>query len=632
MPTTARELDEVVLVENRELRKHKWHVHERWGGREDVSSSHELKISSTAALCIRARRLPAGRARDLCARAGLGLRAVTEMSTNETPNHGVDLPTARALVRLRFALEHALALARDSSEPGSHIAIVGLDGAIEHALWLVTRAFGADVRPMATRPELVTKVRELLTAAGTQWEPAGGAGVDQVHRARNDAQHAAVQFDPVQLPDWASAVSAYVDDLIESAFARSIFDVSLADAVRDLALSALLRQAEHNLSFKDSGAFQLVCVAFDEARTRWRDQQVHIYGRLMNEVMFQASYPAFGMIDGTVSQDERLADFLEVAPFAIDLGEYLWFLSSRRQQQEVGWTPDPADTRRALNFVSGWIVRWEIFDRGYPLDRWNEHVAGLQPPILGDGDRTQILRAEALMTSEVPGYPARCHLHFWLANVPDGARGPWGNWLPQGLVDAAAELRENIRFDQVQLYLTGQVLLVCDLGFDADVLANVFQRAIEITDQRYREWEANGIRRRQELTHMQAEFARVIDSAQTGQILFGGVEVTERSSDGQPIVWVGLNFGEFRREELGLCVQGFQGAGGVLASSGTLQERIVFDAFELTSESEALLRGVVSRCERSVLRRRELYGRRRLEFQHFQNRIELLFQAGGSKS
>ncbi len=271
----------------------------------------------------------------------------------------------------------------------------------------------------------------------------------------------------------------------------------------------------------------------------------------MNEIMIQANHPAFGMLDGTVSQDERLADFLEVVPFAIDLGEYLCFVSSRRQQQEVGWTPDPADTRRALIFVSGWIVRWEIFDRGYPLDRWNEHVEGLQPPTLGNGDQTEILSVEALMTNEIPGYPARCHLYVWLANVPDSARGPWGNWLPQGLVDAAAELQENVRFNQVQLYLTGQVKLVCDLGFEAEVLAKVIRRGIEITDQRYRDWEADGIRRRQELARIQAEFAHVIDSAQTDHVLFGAVEVTERGSDGQPVVWVSLNFGESKFEELG---------------------------------------------------------------------------------
>ncbi len=504
---------------------------------------------------------------------------------------------------------------------------MALDGAIEHALWLVTRAYGAQLRPMAARHELVGKVHSVLAEAGRPWQPPGAAGVEQLHRARNDAQHAAIQFDPVQLADWSTAASAYVDHLVGLAFDRPIFEVALADAVRDSTLSDLLRRAERDIELHDSGAFQLVCVAFDEARKRWRDQQMHIYGRLMNEVLIQASQPAFGMLDGTVSQDERLADFLEVVPFAIDLGEYLWFVSSRRQQNEVGWTPGSDDTRRALVFVSGWIVRWEIFDRGYPLDRWNEHVEGLEPPMVGGADQTTILRVEALMTTEIPGQPARCHVHLWLANVPERARGPWGHWLSQGLVDAAAEQQESIRFDRVQMYLTGQALLVCDLGYEPGALEKVIRRGIEITDQRQRAWDADVIKRRQELTRIQGEFANVIGSAQTNHVLFGAVEVTERASDGQPIVWLSLNFGESKFEELGVCVQAFQGAGGVLASAGTVQQRVVFDAFELTPDNEALLRDVVSRCEELILQRRSHHARRRLEFQDFQKRFEALFPA-----
>lgn len=478
---------------------------------------------------------------------------------------------------------------------------------------------------MAARHELMSKVRAVLAEKGRSWQPVGAPGVDQLHRARNDAQHAAVQFDTVQLADWGPAASAYIDGLVSTAFDRSIFAVALADAVRDAGLADLLRRAERDIELGDAGAFQLVCFAFDEARKRWRDQQVHIHGHLMNEVLMQATQPAFGMLDGAVSQDERLADFLEVVPFAIDLGEYLWFVSARRQQQETGWTPQPADTRRSLVFASGWIVRWEIFDRGYPLQRWNDYVEGLKPPVVEGADHTEILDIQTLMNNEIPGHPARCHLYLHLANLPDSARGPWGNWLPQGLVDAAAELGENIRFDRVQLYLTGQLLLVCELGYEADALLTIIRRGIEITDKRYRDWDNDQVRRRQELSRLQSEFARVIDSARSSLAVFGTVEVTERGSDGQPIVWVSLNFGESKFEELGLCVQGIQSRGGVLASAGTVQERIVFDAFELTPENEALLREAVASAEEIVIHRRTHYGQRRLEFQQFQKRLEALF-------
>ncbi len=273
----------------------------------------------------------------------------------------MDPPTARALVRLRYALEHALALARDSSEPGAHIAIVALDGTVENALWLTARSYGAQVKQMASRQELLNRVRDALANAGRTWRPAGGPGVQQLNRARNDAQHAAVQFDAAQLPDWSAAARAFIDSILSAAFERPLSEVALADAVRDPHLADLLRRAEQAIDQSQPGvdAFALIGDAFDDARRRWREQQGHVFGGwLPGGPASQASLPALGMLDTAISQDDRLTDFLEVVPFAGDLGEYSCFLSARRQQQQAAWTPDVDETRRALIFVSGWIVRW----------------------------------------------------------------------------------------------------------------------------------------------------------------------------------------------------------------------------------------------------------------------------------
>lgn len=543
-------------------------------------------------------------------------------------NESLGLPTARALVHLRFSVEYGLGLARDPSGPGAHIAIVALDGAVEHALWLTARAYDAPPKAMAGRPDLLKKVRDVLVEARRSWEPAGAAGVDQLHRARNDAQHAAVRFDPAQLPDWGTAANAFIDSLVAAAFGHPLSDVTLADAVRDAGLADMLRRAEQDIDRPepDAGAFLLTCEAFDEARRRWREQQRHVFvGWLTNEAPEQASLAALGMLNHVPSQDERLADFLEVTPFASDLGEYSWLLSARRERQQSGWTPEPAHSRRALVFVSGWIVRWEVFDRGYPLELWQEHYESLVPPVVGEGAKTEIIKAEALLTRESPGNPARCQLVFPLANIPDRARGPWNHWLHDSLVRAAHELQEDVRFDGVQLFLTGQLVLTCKLGADADAVARVVRRAVVLTDERYHEWSDSEARRREELRRLTTAFTDVIFSARQGLALFGTVEVTERGADGQPIVWLGFNFGESKFEELRLCVQGFQSTGGVLASAGAIQDRVVFDAFELTPENEALLREVVKRCEDEVLRRRALYGQRVLEFQQFQKRLEELF-------
>jgi hypothetical protein len=543
---------------------------------------------------------------------------------NETT---VDLPTARALVRLRFAFEQASLLARDLSEPGAHVAIVALDGVVENALYLAARAAGVRSDEKTTQGELYRKVHAALNSTkGTRWAPAGASSIDQLHRARNDAQHAAVQFDREQLPEWAVAVDAFVDGLIEATFGRPLRDVVLADAVRDPGLADMLRRAEHDMDSPepDAGAFLLICAAFDEARRRWREQQVPAHGQMTTDVSMLATRPAFGMLDPVIALNDRLADSLEVAPFAGDLGAYTSFLAARRQQQD-GWTPEPHDSRQALVFVSGWIVRWEVFALGYPLERWEEHFGSLAPPVTGDGEQTKIIGAEAFLSSEFPGHPARCHLVFSLANIPDRARGLWGNWILQALADAANELIENVRFDRVQLSRTGQLLLVCDLGYEADVVARVVDRAIQLTDERYKAWQDDVELRRHELRRLKDAFTEAVFSARRGTDFFDTVDVTERAADGKPQVSLGFNFGDSKYEELGLCVQGFNGAGGVLARAGQIQDQVVFEAFELTDSNNALLRRTIQLCEETVLARRAHYGRRVLEFQRFQNRLSELF-------
>jgi hypothetical protein len=345
----------------------------------------------------------------------------------------------------------------------------------------------------------------------------------------------------------------------------------------------------------------------------------------MNELAFRGRSPAFGMLDPVVPEGDRLADFLEVVPFAGDLGEYSWFLAARRQQQETGWAPDFADSRRALVFVSGWIVRWEVFDLGYQQDRWEAHLENLAPPAVGDGTKTEIIEAQALLTREIPGHPARYHLVFTLANVPERARGPWGNWLLQALVDAAVELGEDVKFDRVQLAFTGRLLLVCALDYEADAVTRVVRRGVDLTDERYRSWSESKAQRVRELQRLQDAFRRVIFAARSGNQLFATVDVSERGADGKAEVRLGFNLGESKVEELGHCADGFRSMGGPLVSTGVVQDKLVFEAFELDEDGEALVREAVRRCEEIVLHHRAHQNRRVLQFQRFQNRLGELF-------
>jgi hypothetical protein len=127
-------------------------------------------------------------------------------------------------------------------------------------------------------------------------------------------------------------------------------------------------------------------------------------------------------------------------------------------------------------------VRSEVFERGYPLEQWERRLAGLAPPTGDNGTKTEIVEAEAFLTTERPGFPARCELSFPLANVPDRLRGPWASWLLRELTDPDREYGQHIRLSHPRLAATGRLSLSCELGYDADAVAEVVQRAVERAD------------------------------------------------------------------------------------------------------------------------------------------------------
>jgi hypothetical protein len=115
-------------------------------------------------------------------------------------------------------------------------------------------------------------------------------------------------------------------------------------------------------------------MAFSVARERWRGQRLAAFAApspagyepiLASEEML--------VINELTQAVQGLEDVLEVQPFAGDLGEYVWFRRALAERASAGWMPNPQDARRALVFVAGWVVRWEIFTLGYPDDRWEAH-------------------------------------------------------------------------------------------------------------------------------------------------------------------------------------------------------------------------------------------------------------------
>jgi hypothetical protein len=308
-----------------------------------------------------------------------------------------DLPSVSALVRLRLLVEDARRRVGDTSAAGRHLALIALDGACEFALWLASREHDVPVRERAGVPELYGAVKGGLPG----WEVRGWRGVSQMHQARNVAQHAGAALDAGQLPSWADATIAFIDSLCVAAFGTRLEEILLALAVRDQSLRTQLRWSEEQLEEDPARSFLLSVGAFDEARTRWRTQH--------SALVFASARGDSASVAEPPAPMQDVDEFLEVQPFAGDFGEYTWLRRAHQELEQWGWLPDAQEARRALMFVSGWIVRWEIFDQGYPVDRWETHREGVGPPITGDGASTSIVGGQVDLLAEVPGRPAPQH-------------------------------------------------------------------------------------------------------------------------------------------------------------------------------------------------------------------------------
>ena len=214
----------------------------------------------------------------------------------------------------------------------------------------------------------------------------GWAGVNQMHEARNAAQHAGVAPDVQQLVAWADAAIGFIDSLCVAAFNTKLQDIVLASAVRDPELRALLTTAKGSVGDDTRQSFSAAEQAFGIARARWRTQRnaavPSASPTYMEPILASDESQMIGNLTEAVAS---LEDWLEVQPFAGDLSEYIWFRRVGRERASVGWVPDIDEARRALVFAVGWIVRWEIFTFGYPEERWQDYRDGIEPPT--DGGR-----------------------------------------------------------------------------------------------------------------------------------------------------------------------------------------------------------------------------------------------------
>ena len=412
---------------------------------------------------------------------------------------------------------------------------------------------------------MVSMLKSLL---GERWKLQGWPGVEQLHRARNDAQHAAVATDPIQLPQWRDAAWAFIDSLCEASFERSLNDIVLADAVRDPSLHDLLRRSEEALIEDPLVAFTLAIAAFRQARESWRVQR-------KPEQFALSPAGTLVMADPTAavrSDLQALDDFLEVQMFANDAGEYIWLRRAREEQETAGWMPTLEDSRRALLFAASWIVRWEIFDLGYPLDRWEAHRESIQPPIIGGSGKPLVWFKEASLTDEAPGQPARCVMQIQLANVPDRGRDPWGPILERALADAAAEAGLSNAITHAFWSYSGILLLWVNLGHDPKIVASIVRRTVDLAHERHTQQHSDAEQRERQRLEAETAFREIVFSARSDLGLFHDVAVQtdEQAGTCDWLVCLELRLGDAGQAEFHSVVDIFRGADGVLAKTDRL--------------------------------------------------------------
>ena len=173
-------------------------------------------------------------------------------------------------------------------------------------------------------------------------------------------------------------------------------------------------------------------------------------------------------------------EFLEVQPFAGDPGEYTWLRRARQEHEQTGWLPSAQEARRALLFVTGWIVRWEIFDQGYPATagRPTAKESSRRSQATGRHPRSSGRRSSSSL--DVPGQPARNVIYLALANVPGRGRSPWDIALREALMECARDAGTGGMFAEILWDVSGMLVLYVALDADPDSVAGVVECALAL--------------------------------------------------------------------------------------------------------------------------------------------------------
>jgi hypothetical protein len=263
---------------------------------------------------------------------------------------------------------------------------------------------------------------------------AGVRSVIELHAARNQAQHMGLLPDPELIAGWSVDADAFIHELIDAALDEQLDEVLLAQAIRDEELRGLLSEAERQLNAGDPRtAFRYADEALHRARLRWLEQRGA--ARQGDRHLFHGDTPI------GLPEAGQPADQLEVQVFAADMSRYTQLLTTRHHLQSGGPELDETEVRSALLFVFDWILRWEVFDAGYPAERYAEYWRSVRTPQLDDGGPPRIAwHIASYLVETGAGQEDEYEMLLQLANLPERQDGYWGIDFSGALQAAADEL------------------------------------------------------------------------------------------------------------------------------------------------------------------------------------------------
>lgn len=460
-------------------------------------------------------------------------------------------------------------------------------------------------------PGLYKAINEVLPKASLR----GWAGVNQMHQARNVAQHAGVAPDVAQMANWSVAAITLIDTLCTAAFGVALTEILLSDAVHDQDLRTRLGWSEEALASDPGQSLALALGTLDEARERWRAQRA--------EILFPAP-PTFDPDEESAPPPRPLQEvdeFLEMQPFAGDIGEYTWLRRARIELETVGWIPSEAEARRALIFVTGWIVRWEIFDRGYPADRWDAHREGIEPQHT-DGGTLEILGGQVELLPDLPGRPGRYRIVVQLANVPGRGRAPWENALNDAFRECALEAGIGPELTAVDWYLNGMLVVRVTPGASPDAVIDVIEKAVALAGSRYAAASARTADQAAARERLQTDLRELVRSASSNDArLFDDASVVDDRWLGT-FGWLALL--KLRQPEgtfldLSHLVARFSDKRADFPNVHVRDGQLAFSISAISSDFESALRGAIADSEELARHRRKIRTEQASAFQSFAN-------------